>query len=78
MLVNVFVDLALDCTFEAEAECGLVQAQDDNFDWTFGTGTPSGGTGPSGDHTTGSGELSWSVVLAIVWWHEFGLIVVLV
>ena len=30
----------------------MLQATDDDFDWSRGTGaTPSGHTGPTGDHT---------------------------
>ena len=36
--------------------CGFAQDSNDNFDWTQRRGsTPSGGTGPSADHTTGNG-----------------------
>ncbi|CAG2219803.1 unnamed protein product [Mytilus edulis] len=35
------------CTFEDGAPCFLVEATNDDFDWTFRSGsTPSGGTGP--------------------------------
>ncbi|XP_022097777.1 MAM and LDL-receptor class A domain-containing protein 2-like [Acanthaster planci] len=43
------------CDFEASL-CSWQQARDDQFDWTRYQGsTPSVDTGPSGDHTTGSG-----------------------
>ncbi|XP_013395916.1 MAM and LDL-receptor class A domain-containing protein 1-like [Lingula anatina] len=43
------------CDFEQD-ECGLVQSTADDGDWTRHTGsTFTSGTGPSGDHTTGSG-----------------------
>ena len=32
----------------------------DDFDWSFGQNTPSGSTGPSGDHTTGSGYFAYT------------------
>ncbi|XP_038052723.1 MAM and LDL-receptor class A domain-containing protein 1-like [Patiria miniata] len=43
------------CDFEASI-CSWQQARDDGFDWSRYQGsTPSVDTGPSGDHTTGSG-----------------------
>ncbi|XP_019646171.1 PREDICTED: MAM and LDL-receptor class A domain-containing protein 1-like [Branchiostoma belcheri] len=43
------------CDFELGL-CGWRQAHDDNFDWSRHSGsTPSDDTGPSADHTTGSG-----------------------
>ncbi|XP_078360453.1 astacin-like isoform X2 [Oculina patagonica] len=43
------------CDFDQD-DCGFKQAQDDKFDWTRKSGaTPSGGTGPTGDHTSGKG-----------------------
>ncbi|XP_077978885.1 MAM and LDL-receptor class A domain-containing protein 1-like [Glandiceps talaboti] len=47
--------VTLNCTFEVD-QCGWVQALDDDFDWTrqqSNTQTPH--TGPSGDHTVGTG-----------------------
>ncbi|KAJ8022855.1 MAM and LDL-receptor class A domain-containing protein 2 [Holothuria leucospilota] len=45
----------LNCTFEY-GTCGYYQTAEDDFDWTRHQGsTPSSGTGPSGDHTTGTG-----------------------
>jgi len=36
--------------------CGFVQNSGDDFDWTRNQGsTPSSGTGPSADHTSGNG-----------------------
>ena len=36
--------------------CGFVQDSNDNFDWSKRQGsTPSTGTGPSADHTSGNG-----------------------
>lgn len=47
------------CNFEPSGSfqtCGIEQDTNDKFDWTSGKGaTPSGSTGPSGDHTSGSG-----------------------
>ncbi|XP_023933562.1 MAM and LDL-receptor class A domain-containing protein 1 [Lingula anatina] len=49
-LITVF-----NCTFETSI-CGIEQSASDDFDWTRSQGsTSSTGTGPSGDHTTGSG-----------------------
>ena len=47
------------CNFDVSM-CGFMQGINDKFDWTQHQGsTPSGGTGPSFDHTTGNltGEL---------------------
>ncbi|KAJ8022250.1 MAM and LDL-receptor class A domain-containing protein 2 [Holothuria leucospilota] len=45
----------LNCTFELDT-CGYYQRSDDDFDWTrHQYSTASTGTGPSGDHTTGTG-----------------------
>ncbi|KAJ8022862.1 MAM and LDL-receptor class A domain-containing protein 2 [Holothuria leucospilota] len=45
----------LNCTFDY-GTCGFSQMAEDDFDWTRHQGaTPSSGTGPSGDHTTGTG-----------------------
>ena len=45
------------CDFEKFDSCTWSNDQsEDDFDWTLGSGTtPSGGTGPSVDHTTGLG-----------------------
>ncbi|XP_070566390.1 MAM and LDL-receptor class A domain-containing protein 1-like [Ptychodera flava] len=43
------------CDFETGI-CDWSQVSTDDFDWTrFSGSTPTAGTGPSGDHTTGSG-----------------------
>ncbi|XP_072170530.1 thyroid hormone-induced protein B-like [Diadema setosum] len=45
----------IDCNFEY-GTCGWQQSPYDDFDWSRNSGvTPSSGTGPSGDHTTGYG-----------------------
>lgn len=45
----------LNCTFEYDT-CGYYQRYDDDFNWTRHRGsTGSSNTGPSGDHTTGTG-----------------------
>ncbi|XP_072046394.1 hyalin-like [Amphiura filiformis] len=52
--VTIFKALAT-CNFESSL-CGYTQTTDDVFDWTRNSGgTPSSSTGPSSDHTTGSG-----------------------
>ncbi|XP_072014819.1 MAM and LDL-receptor class A domain-containing protein 2-like [Amphiura filiformis] len=44
-----------ECDFDDDM-CTWLQPQDDDFDWIRFTGsTSSGSTGPSGDHTTGTG-----------------------
>ncbi|XP_070531537.1 MAM and LDL-receptor class A domain-containing protein 1-like [Ptychodera flava] len=44
------------CDFDTDM-CSYVEDVNDHFDWTRHTGaTESGDTGPSGDHTTGSGH----------------------
>ncbi|KAJ8270207.1 hypothetical protein GJAV_G00111650 [Gymnothorax javanicus] len=46
----------LDCNFD-DSECGWTQTITDSFDWTRRQGsTPTELTGPSHDHTTGSGS----------------------
>ena len=46
----------LDCDFE-DGWCEYIQAVDDDFDWTRRSGaTSSSGTGPSADHTIGTGN----------------------
>ncbi|CAK8675733.1 unnamed protein product [Clavelina lepadiformis] len=47
---------SINCTFDNDL-CGWAQSTDDNFDWAHISGaTPSHGTGPSADHTSGSGK----------------------
>ena len=47
---------ALDVDFEAGLPADWIQDTGDDFDWTWDAGgTPSSNTGPSGDHTTGTG-----------------------
>ncbi|XP_064410804.1 MAM and LDL-receptor class A domain-containing protein 1 [Latimeria chalumnae] len=49
------------CNFDMQDQeswthlCGLMQNDDDNFDWTIGSKTITGGTGPGTDHTPGEG-----------------------
>lgn len=46
------------CTFESST-CGYYQLKDDQLDWTRHKGsTITGNTGPTTDHTTGSGKIS--------------------
>ena len=42
------------CKF-TDSFCSLVQGKNDNFDWLRNSSTPTIGTGPSGDYSTGSG-----------------------
>ena len=47
------------CNFDSGLCSGWRQSYSDDFDWTRNRGsTPSVGTGPSSDHTSGSGDLS--------------------
>lgn len=51
----IFYSLAIGCNFDVST-CGFVQDTNDTFDWTRRKGsTPSIGTGPPADHTTGNG-----------------------
>jgi len=44
-----------DCNFEQQTICNYIQDPNDNFDWSWQTGTTSSSnTGPSNDHTEGS------------------------
>ncbi|XP_013398432.1 MAM and LDL-receptor class A domain-containing protein 1, partial [Lingula anatina] len=50
------LDTAHLCNFDCDT-CGYVQATDDEMDWVLNSGsTPTSSTGPTGDHTTGSGN----------------------
>ena len=56
LLFFLFYFLAFSCNFDTSM-CGFVQADNDDFDWTRRQGgTPSTDTGPSVDHTTGTGS----------------------
>ena len=53
--------LAFGCNFDSSL-CGFVQDTNDKFDWTRLKGsTASGSTGPSADHTTGTGMQNVSI-----------------
>ena len=55
--LSLFVFPAIDCNFDTST-CGFVQESGDDFDWSRHTGsTSSSNTGPSSDHTSGSGWL---------------------
>ncbi|XP_070567019.1 MAM and LDL-receptor class A domain-containing protein 2-like [Ptychodera flava] len=48
---------SLECDFEDNHLCDWTQESDDDFDWTWGSGsTVTPGTGPSVDHTTGTDQ----------------------
>ena len=51
-IILLFNFKAFACNFESSELCGMVQRQNDDFDWTRKQGkTLSSGTGPSGDNT---------------------------
>nr|KAG5700288.1 hypothetical protein BaRGS_002634 [Batillaria attramentaria] len=51
--------ISLGCDFEDPGLCGWSQDENDDFDWTWTSGgTPTTDTGPDGDHTTGSGQVT--------------------
>ncbi|XP_030629325.1 zonadhesin, partial [Chanos chanos] len=50
----------LNCNFDRD-ECGWEQLVQDSFDWTRWSGsTPTDHSGPTGDHTTGSGHYMYT------------------
>ena len=54
--------LAVVCNFDSSL-CGFVQDTNDKFDWTRLKGsTSSSSTGPSADHTTGTGMQNVSLI----------------
>ena len=54
--------LAVVCNFDSSL-CGFVQDTNDKFDWTQLKGsTASSSTGPSDDHTTGTGMQNVSLI----------------
>ena len=57
----------MSCNFDSGLCYGWEQSHfSDVFDWTLGTGgTPSFGTGPSSDHTTGSGEITFHLFVRV-------------
>ena len=57
----------MSCNFDSELCFGWHQSQfSDVFDWTRGTGgTLSLNTGPSSDHTTGSGEIPFHLFITV-------------
>ena len=67
-----FVAIAgFNCTFERNL-CSWTQDNTDQFDWTRTSGsTPSSSTGPSVDHTTGTGKWLFSVHLLYRWVGTF-------
>ena len=49
----VFLSANIDCDFETNL-CGWTNDVHDDYDWKYHKGrTPTAGTGPSTDHTTG-------------------------
>ena len=63
--------VGFNCTFERNL-CSWTQDNTDQFDWTRTSGsTPSSSTGPSVDHTTGTGKWMFSVLLLYRWVGTF-------
>ena len=61
--LSLFLFPAIDCNFDTST-CGFLQDSVDNFDWTRHRGrTPSYNTGPSSDHTSGSGWLKTKLII---------------
>ncbi|XP_077986934.1 MAM and LDL-receptor class A domain-containing protein 1-like [Glandiceps talaboti] len=57
MFNKIGYTLPFACYFEVDDICGFIQYIRDDFDWIVGTGSTSTvRTGPSEDHTTGSGK----------------------
>jgi len=57
---------AINCTFEKDT-CSWTQDQGDNFDWLRNNGsTASKNTGPSSDHTLGTGAGRLFAVSALI------------
>ena len=58
-LLDSFV---VSCNFDNGLCFGWSQSRQDVFDWTLYSGsTPSLGTGPSSDHTSGSGVMPFEI-----------------
>ena len=54
-MCRFFVRTGLDCSFDSGL-CNWRQASYDDFNWRMRKGsTPTSGTGPNGDHTSGKG-----------------------
>lgn len=54
---SIYFVLAVNCTFET-GFCAFHQEATDDFDWTrTNVSSPTAGTGPDRDHTTGTGKL---------------------
>ncbi|XP_066300037.1 MAM and LDL-receptor class A domain-containing protein 1-like [Branchiostoma lanceolatum] len=57
MLPATFPPGTADCNFDLATTCGWIQDTSDDFDWIVqNSTTDTYGTGPSGDHTSGSAE----------------------
>ena len=58
---------SVSCNFDSGLCYGWHQSQlSDVFNWTRGTGgTPSFNTGPSSDHTTGSGQITFYLFIRV-------------
>ena len=67
-LFSLLFSPGFSCNFDGDL-CGFTQSRNDKFDWTQNSGsTPSGGTGPIGDHTSGKGEdkLGWKRLWSVI------------
>ena len=57
VVLDRFCPASMYCDFEDTTLCRWTNVRGDNFDWTRASrGTPSLGTGPATDHTTGTGQ----------------------
>lgn len=55
LTIKFFADFSINCTFDF-GMCGFFQVHMDDFDWIWSNqSTPTVGTGPDRDHTSGTG-----------------------
>lgn len=59
LFMHYFAD-TLSCDFDQGTFCRWTNSKEDDFDWLIGKSTPTLTTGPSEDHTSRNGELSFT------------------